>query len=215
MALAIADSNLQPHEPSAGPPLPLRPDLQAIAELIRPGEKVLDLGCGDGTLLRYLRDELQVTGRGIELSETGVLACVRGGLSVRQGNLHEGLGDYPDGAFETVILSQTLPYLNDPEFIVREMLRVGRRAIVAVANWGHWRCRLSLLLTGRMPVALDLPQPWYVAPRIRPITVRDFGDFCTERGIRVTTEVYLSGTRRIAGGRSKNLRATTAVFELR
>lgn len=195
--------------------LSLRPDLRAIAELIRPGEKVLDLGCGDGTLLCYLRDELGVTGRGIELSEEGVLACVRRGLSVRQGNLHEGLGDYPDGSFDTVILSQTLPYLNDPAFILREMLRVGRRAIVSFANWGYWRCRLSLLFTGHMPVAPDHPQPWYVPPRIRPLTVRDFGDFCRERGIRITAEIYLAGARRISARRYKNLLATTAIFELK
>jgi methionine biosynthesis protein MetW len=193
---------------------PLRPDLLAIAEMIQPGEKVLDLGCGDGTLLRHLLDIASVTGRGIELSEAGVLACVGKGLSVRQGNLHEGLGDYPPVSFDTVILSQTLPYLNDPEFIVREMLRVGRRAIVGFANWGHWHCRLGLLLTGCMPVAPDLAQPWHVAPRIRPLTVRDFGDFCTSRGIRVTRQVYLSGARRVAARRDKNLRATTAIFEL-
>jgi methionine biosynthesis protein MetW len=194
---------------------PLRPDLLAVAGLIQPGEKVLDLGCGDGDLLRYLLDGLRVTGRGIELSETGVLACVRKGLSVRQGNLHEGLGDYPDQSFDTVILSQTLPYLNDPEFIIREMLRVGGRAIVSFANWGHWRCRLGLLLTGRMPVPPDLPQPWYVGRRARPITVRDFGEFCTQRGIRVTTEIYLAGAQHIPVRRDKNLRATTAIFELK
>ncbi len=198
-----------------GVPVQLRPDLQAIAELIRPGEKVLDLGCGDGTLLSYLRDVLGVTGRGIELSEEGVLACVRKGLSVRQGNLHEGLGDYPDGSFDTVILSQTLPYLNDPDFILREMLRVGKRAIVSFANWGHWRCRLSLLFTGRMPIAPDLPQPWYVPPRIRPLTVQDFRDFCQQRGIHIAAEIYLAGSRRIPARRDKNLRATTAIFELK
>jgi methionine biosynthesis protein MetW len=165
--------------------------------------------------LHYLRDVVGVTGRGIELSEAGVLACVRKGLSVRQGNLHEGLGDYPDQSFETVILSQTLPYLNDPEFIIREMLRVGKRAIVSFANWGHWRCRLGLLLTGRMPVASDLPQPWYVGRRIRPLTVRDFGEFCTQHGIRVTAQIYLAGAYRIPARRDKNLRATTAIFELK
>jgi methionine biosynthesis protein MetW len=192
----------------------LRADLRAIAGLIRPGEKVLDLGCGDGTLLRYLTDTRQITGRGIEISEPGVLACVRRGLSVRQGNLEEGLGDYPDGSFDTVILSQTLPYLNNPDFILREMLRVGRRAIVSFANWGHWRCRLSLLLTGRAPMAPGLPQAWYASPRARPLTVRDFRLFCSQHGMRITTEIYLDGERRITVRRGKNLLATIAVFEL-
>ncbi len=192
----------------------LRSDLHAIAELIRPGEKVLDLGCGDGTLLRHLADTRQITARGIELSEAGVLACVGKGLSVRQGDLDEGLGDYPDRSFDTVILSQTLPYLDEPAFIICEMLRVGRRAIVSFANWGHWRCRLGLLLTGRVPMAPGLPQPWQAPPRARPLTVLDFVDLCAENQIRIVTEFYLDGQRLIPPGRNKNLRATIAIFEL-
>lgn len=192
-----------------------RPDLLAIAELIQPKEKVLDLGCGDGALLRYLLDTYQITGRGVELSEEGVLACVSKGLSVRQGNLQEGLGDYPNGSFNTVILSQTLPYLDDPAFIIREMLRVGQRVIISFPNWGHWRCRLSLLLTGRTPVAPGLPQSWDAPPRARPLTVRDFGEFCTNHNIRITTEIYLQGSHRIPVRFDKNLRATTAIFELK
>jgi methionine biosynthesis protein MetW len=193
----------------------LRADLLAIAELIQTGEKVLDLGCGDGMLVRYLIDRHQITGRGIELSEVGVLACVGKGLSVRQGDLHEGLGDYLDQSFDTVILSQTLPYLDDPAFIIREMLRVGRRAIVSFPNWGHWRCRLNFLLTGRTPVAPSLRQPWDAVPRARPLTVGDFGDFCARHGIRITTQIYLQGSLRIPARRDKYLRATTAIFELR
>jgi len=194
---------------------PLRADLRMILELIHPGEKVLDLGCGDGTLLRYLTDTRQIVGRGIEISEPGVLACVSKGLSVRQGNLEEGLSDYPDDSFDTVILSQTLPYLSHPIFIICEMLRVGRRAIVSFPNWGHWRCRLSLLFHGRMPMAADLPQPWHAAPRARPLTVHDFKDFCQEQEIRITDEIYLAGQNKLDAARGDhNLRATTAIFEL-
>ena len=193
----------------------LRADLRVIADLIRSGEKVLDLGCGDGSLLRYLTDTRQIVGRGIEISEPGVLACVSKGLSVRQGNLEEGLSDYPNGSFDTVILSQTLPYLSKPSFIICEMLRVGRRAIVSFPNWGHWRCRLSLLFTGRMPMAADLPQPWHAAPRARPLTVHDFKDFCAEQEIRTTNKIYLAGERKLnAALGDQNLLTTTAIFEL-
>lgn len=194
----------------------LRPDLLAIANFIQPGEKVLDLGCGDGMLLRYLIDHRQITGRGIELSEQGVLACVGKGLSVRQGNLDEGLGDYPDKSFDTIILSQTLPYLDDPSFIVCEMLRVGRRAIVSFANWGHWRCRLGLLLSGRTPLAPGLPQPWHASPRARPLTVRDFIDFTKSEGIKITKSIYLGESNRVlrAARLGENLRVSIAIFEV-
>ena len=195
----------------------LRPDLLAIAELVASGEKVLDLGCGDGTLLRYLIDARQITGRGVELSEQGVLACVGKGLSVRQGNLDEGLGDYPDRSFDTIILSQTLPYLDDPSFIICEMLRVGRRAIVSFANWGHWRCRLGLLFTGRTPLAPGLPQPWHASPRARALTVRDFIDFCAREEIKIERSIYLGESNRAlrAARHGENLRVSIAIFELR
>jgi methionine biosynthesis protein MetW len=193
----------------------LRADLLEIAELIRPGERVLDLGCGDGTLLKYLVDSRQVTGRGIELSEVGVLESMKRGLSVRQGNLHEGLEDYPDQTFDSVILSQTIPYLNDLSFIFQEMLRVGKRAIVSFPNWGHWRCRLELLLSGHSPLAQDLPQPWYTAPRARLFTIRDFELFCKQQGIRITAYVFLQGDRRISTRFDRGWRSTTAIYELK
>jgi methionine biosynthesis protein MetW len=193
---------------------PLRPDLQAIAELVPSRAGVLDLGCGDGALLESLKLQKQVRGRGIELSEEGVLACVRRGLSVRQGDLGEGLADYPDGSFDIVILAQTLPFLDDPAYILGEMLRVGRQAIVSFPNWGSWRCRLDLLFTGRMPPAADLPQQWYEAPRRQPFTITDFAHFCDTIGLTIEQELYLAGVERIHPRKMKNLRATTAVFSL-
>lgn len=192
----------------------MRPDLQVIAEFIPPGAKVLDLGCGDGALLEHLIGDKGIKGRGIELSETGVLACVRRGLSVRQGNLEEGLGDYPAGSFDYVILSQTLPFLDDPGMILAEMLRVGRRAVVSLPNWGYWRCRLELLLTGRMPNAPDLPQAWYDKPRWQALTITDFGRFCQGNGISITRKAYLSNGRRIDVIKITNLMSTTGIFLL-
>lgn len=191
----------------------LRPDLRAIAELIAPQTRVLDLGCGDGALLAYLKVQKQAMGRGIELSEAGVLACVRRGLSVRQGNLQEGLADYPDNSFDYVVLAQTLRYLNDPAMIVDEMLRVGRLAIVSFANWGYWRNRLQLLVTGRIPDAPDQPQHWYTPPRWQAFTLTDFIDFCALNGFAIRDRVYLSGERR--GRYLPNLMAKTAVFVLK
>ncbi len=192
----------------------MRPDLRVIAGFIPAGAKVLDLGCGDGALLENLVTTKGVKGRGIELSEAGVLACVRRGLSVRQGNLEEGLGDYPAASFDYVILSQTLPFLDDPGMILAEMLRVGRRAVVSLPNWGFWRCRLELLLTGRMPAAPDLPQAWYEKPRWQALTITDFGRFCQGNGIAITRQAYLARGRPIRVIKVTNLMSTTGVFLL-
>lgn len=192
----------------------LRPDLQVIADLIAPASKVLDLGCGNGELLEYLIEHKKVRGRGIEISEAGVLACVRRGLSVRQGNLQEGLADYPSNSMDTVVLSQTLPFLDNPAMVIKEMLRVGNSAIVSLPNWGHWRCRLELLLTGRIPQAVDLPQAWYEVPRWQAFTITDFAKFCRQIGVNIRHEVYLAKGQRIEVYRFKNLLATTAIFGL-
>ncbi len=192
----------------------MRPDLQVIAEFIPSGARVLDLGCGDGELLEHLVAGKGVKGRGIELSEAGVLACVRRGLSVRQGNLEEGLGDYPARSFDYVILSQTLPFLDDPGMILSEMLRVGQRAVVSFPNWGYWRCRLELLLTGRMPAAPDLAQAWYETPRWQALTITDFGQFCRSNRIAITRQAYLANGRRIRVVKVTNLMSTTGVFLL-
>ena len=192
----------------------MRPDLQAIADFIPAGARVLDLGCGDGALLEHLAAAKGVKGRGIELSEAGVLACVRRGLSVRQGNLEEGLGDYPAGSFDTVVLAQTLPFLDDPGMILSEMLRVGRQGVVSFPNWGYWRCRLHLLTTGRMPTAPDLPQAWHEKPRWQALTITDFGRFCAALGIAIPGQVYLAHGRRMRIIKVTNLMSTTGVFLL-
>lgn len=192
----------------------LRPDLRAIADLVPPGVRALDLGCGDGALLAYLVRAKQVRGRGIELSEAGVLTCVRRGLSVRQGHLEEGLADYPSGTFDYVILSQTLPFLDDPAAILQEMLRVGRHAIVSFPNWGYWRCRLHLLFTGCIPQAPDLSQAWHEAPRWQAFSITDFARLTQRMGLTITRQVYFTRGRQVHIVKVKNLLATTAIFLL-
>lgn len=192
----------------------LRPDLAVIAGLISPGSRVFDVGCGSGDLLAYLKIDRQVVGRGLELSETGVLACVRRGLSVRQGNLETSLLDYPDQAFDYVVLSETLPYLDDPVRTLHEMVRVGRRAIVSFANWGHWRCRTGLLMTGCLSGDPAHAQPWYAAPRSRAVSVRDFVRLCHTQNLTIVGQHHLAGTRRLRASWAANLRTTVAIFEL-
>jgi len=192
----------------------LRPDLRLIADFIPTGVRVLDLGCGDGELLEFLVRQKGVKGRGIELSEAGVLACVRRGLSVRQGNLQEGLADYPDHSFDFTVLSQTLPFLDDPEMILGEMLRVGHKAVVSFPNWGYWRCRLYLLITGRIPQAPDLPQSWHQKPRWQAFTITDFARFCRQTGIAIVQQAYLDGGRPMRVPKFTNLLSTTGVFVL-
>lgn len=190
----------------------LRRDLKLISELIPAGSRVLDLGCDDGELLAYLVREKQVRGSGIELSEVGVLECVRRGLSVRQGNLQEGLADYPDGLLDVVILSQTLPYLNRPGHVLEEMLRVGHQAIVSFPNWGYWRCRLQYLSAGRVPDPPDFPQRWAGDRRWQWFTVADFEDLCRQKGLRTEKKLFLAGQRPIRWG--ETWRARTAVYTL-
>ena len=169
----------------------LRQDLRLIAEMIEPGSRVPDIGCGDGALLAYLARQKSVDGRGIELSQSGVNACVGHGLSVIQGDADRDLEAYPAGAFDVVVLSQTLQATHRPRRVVEELVRIGRRAIVSFPNFGFWRIRLGLLLTGRMPVSHCLANPWYETPNIHRCTIHDFVALCEELGIRVDRSVTL------------------------
>src|SRR5689334_23100050 len=196
----------------------LRRDLRLIAEMIEPESRVLDIGCGDGALLAYLAREKGVDARGIELSQSGVNACVRHGLSVIQGDADHDLPAYPDHAFDVVVLSQTLQATHRPLHVVGELLRIGRRAIVSFPNFGFWRLRLELLFRGRMPLSEVLNHPWYETPNIHLCTIRDFVALVEEIGARIERSVPLDrhgnpfslSTR----GRLANLLAEQGVFVL-
>jgi methionine biosynthesis protein MetW len=171
--------------------MPLRSDLNVIADLIPEESSVLDLGCGRGDLMALLRDRRRAEVCGVEIDQEGVIACVEQGLPVFQGNLDEGLADYGDGSFDTVVLSQTLQVVHRADFLMDEMLRVGKRAIVSFPNFTYWRLRLGSLVSGRAPKGGILPYEWYESPNIRFLSVRDFRSFCRDRGIRIHRELLL------------------------
>jgi methionine biosynthesis protein MetW len=174
----------------------MRADFSTIAGWIAPKARVLDLGCGDGSLFAYLRESRGVAGYGIEIDDAGVLASIGNGVSVIQSDLESGLAGFDDQSFDSVILSQTLQAMRHTEQIVLEMLRVGREAIVTFPNFGYWAHRWQVV-RGRMPVSSDLPYQWYDTPNIHLCTVADFDAFCRERSFRVLERVVLHETRRV------------------
>ena len=197
----------------------IRLDLQLIADMIEPEARVLDVGCGDGALLEYLAVFKGVDGRGIELSSDGVNACVGAGLAVIQGDADTDLVDYPDDAFDFVVLSQTLQAMRAPKETLRQMLRIGRHAIVSMPNFGHWRLRWRFLVNGRMPVSDWLPYQWYDSPNIHLCTIRDFVALCRELGVTIERGLFLDQTgtpRRVSTGLGlANLVGQEAIFLLR
>jgi methionine biosynthesis protein MetW len=169
----------------------LRRDLRLIAEMVEPESRVLDIGCGDGALLAYLAREKGVDARGMELSQSGVNACVRHGLSVIQGDADHDLDAFPAGAFDVAVLSQTLQATRRPRHVVEELVRIGKRAIVSFPNFGFWRIRLGLLWRGRMPVSELLNNSWYDTPNIHLCTIRDFVVLCDELGTKIERSITL------------------------
>lgn len=192
-----------------------RIDLTLIAEMITRGSRVLDVGCGDGELLELLARTKDVDGRGIELSQEGVNACVTRGLSVIQGDADTDMYDYPDDAFDYVILSQTIQATRNPSEVLKQMKRIGRHAIVSFPNFGNWRIRLQLLWSGQMPVTRSLDQAWYDTPNIHLCTVRDFVSLCDDLGFHIDDAVSVIGNRGKRVGRPgplDNLTAESAVL---
>ena len=196
---------------------PIRKDLLLIADMIESRTRVLDIGCGDGALLDHLGNVKGVDGRGIELSQTGVNACVRQGLSVVQGDADTDLADYPPLAFDYAVLSETLQATRAPDELLRQLVRIARYAIISFTNFGHWRIRLSLLMNGRMP-AIGQGKNWYDTPNIHLCTMRDFAELCNELDLRVERAVSLNDDgvsreiRRI--GLAANLRGEQGIFLL-
>lgn len=171
-----------------------RVDLLVVAEMVANKSRVLDIGCGDGALLRLLSEERGVDARGIELSQKGVNDCVAKGLSVIQGDAETDLVDYPDDSFDYVILSQTLQATRNPKKVLEQMLRIGRCAIVSFPNFGHWRIRSQIVFGGRMPITENLPMAWYETPNIHFCTIRDFVALVDELDARIAKAVALDSS---------------------
>lgn len=186
-----------------------RPDFETIAGWVQPSARVLDLGCGDGSLLKYLKATRSARGYGVEIDDANVLASVKNGVNVIQSDLESGLSGFESGSFDCVILSQTLQAVRHTEAIVREMVRVGREGIVTFPNFGYWRHRVQLL-AGRMPVSSTLPYQWFDTPNVHLCTLADFEAFCVQHGVRILGRVVLTGGRPVSA--LPNLMGSLAVY---
>ena len=189
-----------------------RPDFAAIAAWIPQGASVLDLGCGDGSLLRYLRDTRKVRGYGIEISDANIVACIRNGVNVIQGDLDSGLSGFETLSFDFVILSQTLQATRHTEALVQEILRVGREGIVSFPNFGYWKNRINIL-RGNMPVSRELPYQWYDTPNVHLCTLHDFENFCAIQKVQILDRRVMSGDSKV--NVLPNLLGSTAVYRFK
>ena len=194
----------------------LRPDLKIISDWIRPDSRILDLGCGDGALLAYVRDQRQVCGYGLEIDADKIIRCIQTGVNVIHTDLEAGLADFDDDSFDYVIMTQTLQVVQHTERLLDEMLRVGREGVVTFPNFGHWKCRMQLALGGRMPVVKTLPHAWYNTPNIHLFTIRDFEQLCQDKGIQLLQRVVLDHAHRLSLGlqRFPNLLGEVALYRL-
>lgn len=194
----------------------MRLDFERISHWIAPGSRVLDLGCGDGTLLRHLIDQRGVDGLGVEIDDERITACIAKGLSVIEHNLDRGLTPFADDSFDTVIMTQALQALRRPDRVLDDMLRVGREGVITFPNFGHWRCRAHIGLHGRMPVSKFLPHEWYDTPNIHLCTLRDFEALCAEKGIRIRDRAIINqhGSSGALTHLFPNLFGVTAVYHV-
>ena len=173
----------------------MKKEFYKIAKLLKKNSKILDVGCGDGELMKYIFENITRDVSGIEISKDNIQKCIAKGLTVIEGDAEKDLKYYPSSSYDFVVLSQTLQAFLDPEKVIKELLRVGKKAIVTIPNFGHWKVRLHLLVKGTMPVTENLPDQWYNTPNLHMCTLRDFFNFCKERQIKVFKSLALKGEK--------------------
>jgi len=173
----------------------MKKEFTIIAQLIKNNTRVLDIGCGDGTLLKYLKDEKNVDTRGLEISKNNVQHCISKGLSIIEGNAEKDLHQFPNLSFDYAVLSQTLQAFYNPEKVINDLLRVANKAIVTIPNFGYWKVRLHLLLKGTMPITKNLPDEWYNTPNLHMCTIKDFFNFCSKKSIELDKSIALNGEK--------------------
>ena len=173
----------------------MKQEFKIISNLINKNTRVLDVGCGDGTLMEYLKNSRKIDIRGIEISKNNVQKCLSKGLTVIEGDAEKDLLQFPDSSFDFVILSQTLQAFLTPEIVIKELLRVGKKAVVTIPNFGFWKVRLHLLLKGTMPITKNLPDEWYNTPNLHMCTLKDFYNFCENRNIKLDQSIALKNEK--------------------
>ena len=194
----------------------MKPEFKIITDLIEKNTRVLDVGCGDGTLMEYLKKDNKIDIRGIEILKNNVQKCIGKGLTVIEGDAEKDLSQFPDGSFDFVILSQTLQAFLNPEKVISELLRVGKKAIVTIPNFGYWKVRLHLLTKGTMPITRTLPDEWYNTPNLHMCSIKDFFNFCQDRKIVLYKSIALQNLKSSKITNSnltlKNLTAVLGIF---